>query len=540
MSSKIECQVCFDDVKEENAIICCYSTCGKEICKKCVQHWMNEKKVITCPLCNNIFSRAFVVNNFGKTFMNKFGKIEKETLMIREKNMIVEISPFLKMEKDIQQMEIDIEKLKEKKMIYGKMTKQQLYVIEEIQNIFGETGFSKKDVKNYFSREINIMKQNIEQLKMNIKQGKIENVEITDDSKVVIIGCPADGCKGNITKKNYQCCICTLQICNKCFCELEDDHVCKKEDVESVQQINKESKPCPTCGTRISKVDGCNQMFCTNCDCVFDWVTGKIEKGRIHNPHYFEKLRAKNIVIPREVGDNPCDMDREVGYRRMINLMNDIGDMIYGFKRNYRNDLMDNYFNIHNNLFIVVGKMCTNVYNNDYFSRNNANIFAENLPYRLKYAKNEMDEAKFIDKIYKSHVKQCFNNDIHEEMQQNNVVLTMLLEKANELVLQLANKWNNDILIDNIGIKEFNKSIHEAIELYISTLPELINIFTTFDDVLRLLKPRLNSIIELYNKSDVEHFTVHLKDIKNELIDDDINEKIDEILSSLEQLKLFK
>ena len=56
--------------------------------------------------------------------------------------------------------------------------------------------------------------------------------------------------------------------------------------------IKKEAKPCPQCGEFISKVSGCDQMFCIKCSCAFSYNTGIIEKGIIHNPlayDYFQK-----------------------------------------------------------------------------------------------------------------------------------------------------------------------------------------------------------------------------------------------------------
>jgi molybdopterin-guanine dinucleotide biosynthesis protein len=52
-------------------------------------------------------------------------------------------------------------------------------------------------------------------------------------------------------------------------------------------------------------VHNCDQMYCTSCHTAFDWVTGNIVHGRIHNPHFYEWQREHGGA-PREAGDVRC------------------------------------------------------------------------------------------------------------------------------------------------------------------------------------------------------------------------------------------
>ena len=43
----------------------------------------------------------------------------------------------------------------------------------------------------------------------------------------------------------------------------------------------------------------CDQMWCVKCNVAYSWNTGEIERGVIHNPHYYEHLRTQQGGIPR-------------------------------------------------------------------------------------------------------------------------------------------------------------------------------------------------------------------------------------------------
>jgi hypothetical protein len=84
-----------------------------------------------------------------------------------------------------------------------------------------------------------------------------------------------------------------------------DEHVCKEADIETVKFLKKDTKNCPGCGINIHKIDGCDQMWCVECKTAFSWRTGRIERGVIHNPHFYEYQRqqADGGEIPRNPGD---------------------------------------------------------------------------------------------------------------------------------------------------------------------------------------------------------------------------------------------
>ena len=155
--------------------------------------------------------------------------------------------------------------------------------------------------------------------------------------------CPTQGCRGFLSTA-YKCGICGTRACPDCHevvappttaptveaAEAAGEgappgaveggdaqaHVCNPEVLASVRAIAADSKACPSCGAMIFRVSGCYQMYCTvpGCHTAFDFVTGRVETGRIHNPHYYEFMRRNGGEPPREPGDRPCDPDEFPGF----------------------------------------------------------------------------------------------------------------------------------------------------------------------------------------------------------------------------------
>jgi hypothetical protein len=117
------------------------------------------------------------------------------------------------------------------------------------------------------------------------------------EKKKFVMPCPCTDCKGFLSQR-YKCGVCETWTCKDCheIKKEENDatHVCDVNTVETVALLKRDSKPCPSCGTLIHRYEGCPQMWCTQCKVGFDWNSGRIDKGAIHNPHYFEWIRQRN------------------------------------------------------------------------------------------------------------------------------------------------------------------------------------------------------------------------------------------------------
>lgn len=125
-----------------------------------------------------------------------------------------------------------------------------------------------------------------------------------------IMKCPDGECRGFLSTA-YKCGTCQRWACPDCLVvkglEKEAPHTCDPGVKDTVALIIKESKACPKCGERISKIDGCDQMWCVDCHTAFSWTTGQLVTGVVHNPHYYEFLRKQGGgAAPRNAGDVPC------------------------------------------------------------------------------------------------------------------------------------------------------------------------------------------------------------------------------------------
>lgn len=272
MSDTKECNICLlKFTKAKRKEVKCSFCDGQPSCSECVQQYLlgsTKKPHCHYPGCKKEWSMDFMYSNFNKSFIN--GKYKKHLQLIaldREKSKFSESMIAAEKEKQIEKLKKELKSINEE---YNKIKRK----------------------KQTLRREL-----------FYIESGRSEKKEVEYQ---YVMKCINDDCNGMIENKNYKCGVCDVKICSKCRTIKEENHKCNEDDVESVKLIKKESRACPTCLTPIHKIEGCNQIWCVKCHTSFDYKTGEINTGVVHNPHYFEFIQNNGTGALRTQGDVPC------------------------------------------------------------------------------------------------------------------------------------------------------------------------------------------------------------------------------------------
>ena len=277
MSENQECSCCITPYDKSNHSCVECPSCNYRACKQCVRNYLlTTTSIPNCMNCHKTFDQEFMVINLNRTWVLRDYKAHRKKLLFeREFAKLVETMPRVANRKKIKVLE------------------------DEKHGVLDQMATLRKAMKALQD----------EQYRINVKINLLKNGEDPEQTKKFIMACPAEGCRGFLTS-GYKCEICNLYTCSRCreiigYKRDNPEHVCLEENVKSTELIKKETKPCPTCGIRIYKIDGCDQMWCTECKVAFSWKTGKIDKGVVHNPHFYQYHRA-NGTLQRNPGDNPC------------------------------------------------------------------------------------------------------------------------------------------------------------------------------------------------------------------------------------------
>ena len=149
-------------------------------------------------------------------------------------------------------------------------------------------------------RSIKYKNANIEEIYMKYNELSKQEHQIRTSRFKYFSRCMITNCDGFISNKMV-CTDCKTLFCILCHKAKSSQyiHTCNESDLASVRELENKTRKCPNenCGIRISKIDGCDQMWCSECHTTFSWKTGMLTKEKVHNPHYYEWMRNTNQII---------------------------------------------------------------------------------------------------------------------------------------------------------------------------------------------------------------------------------------------------
>jgi len=279
------CDVCCEKFNKINhkKVECPF--CDLSSCRSCSQRYiLSSFEDPHCMGCKALWNREFVDSFCTKYFRNTDLKRHREVVLFeREKARMPETQP-------------EVERILQMRKLRIILNDHRVELLE-----LHHRQHNHPEQSMEITREIKVLYRKMENVWRHLEQ--IRSTGIDHGQTSFVRQCPHEDCKGFLNE-NWYCGLCDKSYCKDCNELLTDDHECDPQTVETMKLLNRDSKSCPKCGTVIYKTSGCAQMWCTSCHTAFDWRTGQIETGRIHNPHFMEF--KKKTMLSREHGDIPC------------------------------------------------------------------------------------------------------------------------------------------------------------------------------------------------------------------------------------------
>jgi hypothetical protein len=266
--------------------------------------------------CKKGWDREILTNNFTYKFVTQTYKRRREELLFdRERSLMPATQPYVELELRVRKINKEIVKLKlnldasaAASLRIGRESPAVLAVTHNLPSELEGMIFRQRKVweehkaGNAIRSDIQFLEWNREYIMTRVYG---ENVV---ERRQFVRACPYNDCKGFLSTA-WKCGLCEMWTCPDCHegrgVDREGPHTCDPASLETAKMLERDSRNCPKCAAMIFKIDGCDQMFCTQCHTAFSWRKGTIETGTIHNPHYYDYMRRQGN-LPRAPGDVPC------------------------------------------------------------------------------------------------------------------------------------------------------------------------------------------------------------------------------------------
>ena len=300
MTTNESCDICAEKMNKTNhrPIVCPQHRCGKTVCSTCIEQYLLTLMTSSgqCMHCRVEYDPMWLRRQMTTVFMNGDYRRHKEHLLVVHEKSLFPLT-----------------------MSVIDSTRQQKKLDQDIRNARRKI----VDLRKFI--EIKLMESNGLRLALQRDLQRINNPdplqEPTEEEETetrihYLRPCVQEDCPGHVHSRTGVCATCEGSTCLRCNIALpltqkdrqdrqdpqdpqdHEEHICKEEDLEHWKLIRSSTKPCPGCRTRITKISGCDQMWCPQCHTAFRWSTGQIERGPIHNPEYYRWMFGGQQAAP--------------------------------------------------------------------------------------------------------------------------------------------------------------------------------------------------------------------------------------------------
>jgi hypothetical protein len=275
------CPVCLDEYTKKLRIEKTCSYCNKGACLVCIKRYILQSMAEpNCLHCSRAFTNEILDGLFTKHF--------RKTELRRHR-----IQLLMDQERSLFRQTIGVVEREDAHEAYLQAHNLHLTLIQRL---------SPRDtapIDPQLIHAINEIRVTIAKLLARVAELGVELNKPKCERREFIKKCPT--CPEGFLSTAWRCALCKTRACSHCLSvkgvgipdgDPDPQHECKEEDLLSAKTIQEETKPCPHCGVRVQKSEGCMQMWCTACNNAFDWRTGQKVNGPVHNPHFHEFQRG--------------------------------------------------------------------------------------------------------------------------------------------------------------------------------------------------------------------------------------------------------
>ncbi len=264
------CDICVEHFTAtlNKRIECKY--CEFACCKTCFKRWITDAEhPMQCMACKQLFTRIEIMAIMGSTFMsNEYKKYKEEVVYDQQKALMPATQTELEQELLIANLWKDYEKMR---IDHEDAITQFKKGITDFQNDTTETTQSNKDVFKKFNKlqeELKLLGDTNEHTARKFRTSIFDKADALKGKPMkmtYVKQCPSESCNALLSLENtkpngdMECSVCRIACCKDCM-ELvkpDEEHKCDSDILQTVELLKKDTKPCPSCGVPIHKIEGC-------------------------------------------------------------------------------------------------------------------------------------------------------------------------------------------------------------------------------------------------------------------------------------------